>query len=280
MASREAIAPPDRASTCSFRTQWQRIMERSALLGWHIFRREVKVRYRRAFLGFFWAVASVVALGASITYVGTELGLSPEASHVPYPLFVIGSLIIWNAFSTGVSSPQQIARRLRTILRRTPFEREAILVASLLFVAFDFVLRLPILIAVFAYYGVVPPPTVALALLVGIPTVALAGLAVGAMLAPISLVTTDVRYALPFVQGALILATPVFYTSSRNGILAVINRLNPLTYLITTSRSWLLGGGWEPQVVPFLAAAGGAIGLSCFAIFYYRRSVHIGVVHI
>jgi ABC-type polysaccharide/polyol phosphate export permease len=81
-------------------------------------------------------------------------------------------------------------------------------------------------------------------------------------LAAPGLVLTDVRYALPLLQSLLFLTAPIAYPAPESGLLAQLNRANPLTALAAAP----LAPGAPPAaawtVLALLAAAAAALALA------------------
>ena len=100
--------PPEPRSKIWFR---RRISLRSALReAWRyreltltLAERDLRVRYKQAFLGFAWAVFTPVMLMLIFTFLFTKFG-RVDSSGLPYPLFAYLGLIPWTFFSSAVLS--------------------------------------------------------------------------------------------------------------------------------------------------------------------------------
>ena len=251
-------------------------IEYTLFLGWQIFLRDFKVRYRRAVLGFFWAVAPVIAISVMAVIIARQFNIADTA--VPYPLVVVTGLVVWGVFADGLSLPQQMCRRSRTFLRRSPIPYGAILVACGCYMVLNLALKSMLVAGLMVYYAVAPGSPAGLTV-PALAVLGLAGLTIGAFLAPISLVYLDIRYGLPFIQLLLLLSTPVFYPMPDMGLLHDINGANPLTYLILVARDSLLAGTSE-HLATVLVIAPATILCFALSIFYYQRMMPRGVVHI
>ncbi len=108
-------------------------------------------------------------------------------------------------------------------------------------VGFSFLVRLVLLVLVFAAFGLAPARTTPLFFL-GMMSVALTGFMIGLLLTPIGLLYGDVQQSLPIASTFLMLLTPVLYPVPASGLAAVVTALNPLTPLVTTTRDWLTTG--------------------------------------
>jgi len=157
------------------------------------------------------------------------------------------------------------------MLTRINFPREAILLSGLMQVGFAFVVRLVLVIGVFAAFALKPPATSPL-FLVGMISIALTGFMIGLVLTPIGVLYGDVQHSLPIASTFLMLITPVLYPVPSSGLGATVASLNPLTPLITTTRDWLTTGAAVQQIA-FLVVSGVTVTLLLLAWVLYRLAL-------
>lgn len=247
-------------------------------LGWHIFLRDFRIRYRRAVLGAFWAVVPVAAFAVGISLIGDWVGFAQAPSTVAYPLLVLVGLILFQVFSEAVSAPIQIVRRCRIFMRTTPFNYEGILVASLFRVAISFLFKFPLIVGACLYYQQFPSWFVVVGIM-GVLTLAIAGMSVGAILVPYNMMFLDIRYALPYMMMLIMLASPILYPLPADGVIRDLNLVNPLTYLVLPTRSWLLGTPTE-YGSGFVITALCFVIFSIFAVLHFRRGIPMALAHV
>lgn len=248
-------------------------------LGWHIFLRDFRIRYRRTLFGFIWAVVPVGAMAVGISIMGSKVGLNSDMREGPYLLMVLLGLVLFQVFSESVNAPIQIVRRCRVFLRKTPFAYEGILVASFIRVGISLSLKLPLVVAVYIYLDIVPDASLIAAGLGAIIMLATAGVSIGAFLVPLNLVFLDIRYSLPYVQMLILLACPIFYALPEQGLLRGINLSNPLTYLVLPARSWLLGVPSE-LLTGFAVVSICTLMFSLVAVAQFRRGIPLAISQI
>lgn len=248
------------------------------LIAWHLFLRDFRVRYRRAYFGVLWAWISVLGLGISITFLAGELG-SQETNDLPRVLTIVVGLVVWQVFAGAVSVPQQLARRSRTLLCTIPLPSETLPAASVITVLVSYLMQLPVVFGLLLWYGVGLDWSVFGGLVAGFVIMVVAGLSLGTLLLPLSLVFTDVRYSMSLLQGAMLMATPVLYPLKETGVLASINRLNPLTPLLLGIRNCVLGIQAEFSFSYLLIFAAFAAAL-VLALHYNRRFMGMAIAHI
>src|SRR6478735_280202 len=65
--------------------------------------RDIKIKYKQTVLGFLWAILQPLMMMLIFTFFFGR-ALSIPSQNLPYPVYVFSGLIIWNIFSTGLSS--------------------------------------------------------------------------------------------------------------------------------------------------------------------------------
>jgi lipopolysaccharide transport system permease protein len=205
-------------------------------LGW----RNLRSRYKQAALGASWAllqpvlqVAIFTLLFARIARMGTE--------GVPYPVFALAGLVVWNLFAKIVGDAAASLVVNQHIITKLFFPRIYLVLASSASAIVDGVVAVALLLGLCAWYGVPLSPAVFLALPVLLATV-LVGTGFGALLAALNARWRDVQHTVPFLLQVGLFATPILYPAS-----AVPERwqwviaINPLSGLLGAFRAAVLG---------------------------------------
>src|SRR5829696_2247713 len=158
--------------------------------------RDVKVRYKRAYLGIAWAVLQPLMSMIVFTIIfGRIAGLPSEG--VPYPLFTFAALVPWQLFSSAVSGASNSLVGSAQLLSKVYFPRLIVPLASVAATLVDFIINVVMLFALMAWYG--HRPTAAIVLL---PVFVILGLVIasgiGLWTSAMSVRYRDVQYLLPF----------------------------------------------------------------------------------
>ena len=61
--------------------------------------RDIAVRYRHAFLGYLWALILPLATVGIFTFLASKRVLPVGETALPYPLFALWGVIVWQLFS-------------------------------------------------------------------------------------------------------------------------------------------------------------------------------------
>ena len=248
-------------------------------LGWQIFLRDYHSRYRRALLAIVWILSPLAAITGTASLVAGSLGLKTQPGQAPYALFAATGLVLWSLFSDTVTGPQQMCRRCRGFLRRAPFPPEAILVANLCYVLMNFGIKLVPLAIMFALYHVDVQPQAWLAAVFALALLA-TGTAIGALIAPLSMIYNDVRHGIGMAVGGLLLATPVLYRVPSHGLRHDMALFNPLAWLLTPARDLLLTGQATYLSDGLVIAVLLPLVLLPLALAYFRAGIKLGVTHL
>jgi lipopolysaccharide transport system permease protein len=192
---------------------------------------------------------------------------------LPYPAYVVIGTLLWAAFSDAISSPMKSMTSAKSMLSKINFPREALLMAGLLGVFLNLLIRLVLMVAVFAYYQILPPLTAPLAIL-GVLGIVCLGFTIGLLLTPVGMLYTDIGQALTMILSFWMLFTPVVYAPPTTGVFAVVSRLNPVSPLVVMTREWLAVGP-ATQIVPGLIVFLASAVLLIMAWVIYRLTMPI-----
>jgi lipopolysaccharide transport system permease protein len=175
--------------------------------------RDIKIKYKQTFVGFLWAILQPLIMMTIFTlFFGRALNIPSQ--NLPYPVYVFSGLLIWNLFSSGLSSASNSMVNNAQIIKKIYFPRLIIPVSAIMVALFDFLMTFVLFIGILIFYqqtvlwvAVILWP---LALLIGI----IATLGLGSWLAALNVKYRDFRYIIPFLVQILFFLTPVIYPIS------------------------------------------------------------------
>jgi lipopolysaccharide transport system permease protein len=222
-------------------------------LAWRLFVRDTSARYRQSLLGYVWAFLPPIVATITFVLLNRSGVLSAGKIPIPYPAYVMIGTLLWGVFADAIASPIKMVTASKTMLAKINFPREALLLAGVLEVLFNFIIRLSLLIAVFVIFRIVPPLTAPLAL-AGVMALLCLGFMIGLLLTPAGILYTDIGQALTVILSFWMLFTPVVYSPPSKGALALLSKINPVSPLVVTTREWLAIGPatqWLPALIVF-----------------------------
>lgn len=247
------------------------------LAAWSLVMRDYRVRFRRTLLGIVWFLVPLFTLVGMALFVGKDMGLYPEGQSSGYLLKLLAGLILWQLFADTWLEPMRLARRANMLLRSVIFDTKILLVAGTLSALVAFVLKLPILFAALVWFNI--PLTLSIVWLpVAVCGLVAAGVVMACFTLPLSLSLFDVRYAMPFVQFGLLLATPIFYDVPSAGPVAWLNQSNPFSYLILPLRDVLTGA--SSDVIAFVAPLVLTLCMLALGLRYFQAKIHLAIAYI
>jgi lipopolysaccharide transport system permease protein len=241
---------------------------RAALpLGWRLFRSNLRVRYRRSWLGYVWLLLPALGTAALAAFIQSRRIVTVAPTELPYPLFVLAGIILWQLFGEALNAPLQQLQAGRQLVTRSRVPHEALVTAGVLEVLLNAVIRLAVLAAALPWFDVGFTASMLLVPL-GAVVLALLGLGAGLLLAPLGLLYDDVGRGLALLLSFGFFVTPIVYPIPSGSML----RFNPLAPPIETVRHWIAGTGAAPGFWP--VAAGGAALLLLAWLFYRLARPH------
>lgn len=240
-------------------------------LAWRLFYRDLKASYRQSFLGYVWVFLPPLFTTLTFTFLNSQNILSIGDTPIPYPAYAMLGTLLWQNFVDALNSPIKSVNINKAMLVKVNFPREALILAGLGEVIFNFLIRLVLLIPVFIIFEI-QVTTSMLWLPLGFFGLVILGLAIGLLLTPLALLFGDVQRGLGLVTGIWMLLTPALYPPPKEGFAASLAEWNPVSPILLTTRSWLIS---EPTmhlesfwIVSFASAI-----IVIFGLILYRISM-------
>ncbi len=232
-----------------------------------LFLRNLSARYKQAFLGAAWAViVPAVAIGtfvflkrAGIVIIG--------ATDVPYPLFALLGISVYQLFATGLSAACGALVEAGDMIAKVSFPREVLVIAAIAQAFFEFMVKVLLIALVCVYYQVIPPAGAFWSLLAVVPVVVLA-LGLGLFFSLLNAVFRDTAQAVGMLMMFLMFLMPVLYPME--GPREIFFRMNPLVALVEAPRDLFIYGVLR-HPVDFMVAT----GLSVLVLLIAWRIFHL-----
>ncbi len=232
--------------------------------------RDVKVRYKQTAVGAVWAILQPLLLALLFTLVFSRVGKLEPPGGVPYIAFAYAGLLPWLLFVTALTDSSQSLVKDKDLITKVYFPRLAVPLATILAALVDFFVASTVMVAIMAYYQLVPGIAIlTLPLFIGLAV--LTALAVGIWLSALNVEYRDVEYTIPFLTLLWMFATPVAYSLSvfPESVRPWIG-LNPMAGVVEGFRWALFEDTPAPGAVVFLSAAVMVV-LLVTGLAYFRR---------
>ncbi len=212
---------------------------RYRFLLWNLISRDLKVRYKRSFLGFLWAMVNPLLTMIVLMLVFINLFRFDVKN---YPIYILSGLLVWQLFARGTASA------IRSLLDNS-FIYKQIYVPSGVFVAASigsalvnlFFALLPLLIL--SWVMGIAPRVSWLFLPIPILLTALFSLGCGLIISALAVFFADILDIYEVGINAYFYLTPILYpVSILQEPLATIERYNPMFHFIDIFRAPLIDG--------------------------------------
>jgi lipopolysaccharide transport system permease protein len=210
-------------------------------LAWRLLVRDIKAQYRRSFLGITWAILPPALTAAGLTFASNKGVLNIGSTGIPYPAYVMLSIVLWQTFIEAFNSPQVAINTSRPLLAQVKFPHEAIILTQLGQILFNLVLKLVFVILLFVMFRV-PISWTIIFTPIAMITLILLGISIGLLLVPLTNLVEDVSRGMEVIIPVWFFLTPVIYPVPSEGILSIVVKLNPVTPLLVTAREMMTAG--------------------------------------
>jgi lipopolysaccharide transport system permease protein len=225
--------------------------------------RDVSVRYKQTFLGIAWAILVPVFTAAVYVVIFGRFAQFPAGEkNTAYPSLVLAGVLPMQYFASALTgSGMSLASNLQ-LVTKVYFPRTLLPLGAVIVPLVDFLVGLPVLIALMWYYGTWPNGAEVLLAPLFILLAVVTVLGLGFLLSAINVRYRDVRYMIPVVLQVLPLLSGVMYAveaipTKWQWILA----FNPMTAVIAGWRWAMLDAA-----VPNLGQT--AVGVAVAALLF------------
>ncbi|MBI3511264.1 MAG: ABC transporter permease [Bacteroidetes bacterium] len=234
--------------------------------------RDIKVRYKQTVIGFAWTLLQPLLMMLVVTLSFGKL--MEGKTYLPYPLSAFCGLLLWNIFSSGVTNAGNSMVTNAHIIRKIYFPRLIIPLSSVLGALFDFMIGIPLLIVMLAWYHF---PFHLNTAVIGIPSAILltviSTFGMGTLLAALNVKYRDFRYIITFMIQILFFMTPVIYPlrfADGHYWLKILLSCNPMTSAIELFRSSF--NGMMPDTTMLLISISSSLFILIAAFWYFRKT--------
>jgi lipopolysaccharide transport system permease protein len=199
----------------------------------------IKVRYKRSRLGILWALLHPLSMMVVFALMFSFIRGAP-AQEVPYAVFAYAGLLLWSAFSSGLSSAANALTSHAALVTKVAFPREILPVTYVVAALTDLAIASTALLGMMFWFHV-PLTITALWSVVAIALLALFLVGAGLIVSAVQVRHRDVGLAMPVVLQLWMFATPVLYplSAAHRGLPASLYGLyiaNPMAGIVDAFR--------------------------------------------
>jgi lipopolysaccharide transport system permease protein len=258
------IRPPSKVSL-GLKELWQ-YRELFYFFTW----RDIKVKYKQTYLGILWALLQPLGLMLIFTFLFSK-SLKIDTGTVPYPVFVLSGLILWNLFNSSVSQAAESMIQQSNIIKKIYFPRLIIPCSSILVALFDFGMAFIIFLGLCIGFRQSLSLDAILFFPAGLLLLLLPAFGTGTFLAALNIKYRDFRYTVPFMLQVLFFGSQVIYPMNfiQHTWIENVLSLNPVNAAIELFRFPLTGTiNWNIVVMGIATS----LIISLLGIYYFRKT--------
>jgi len=202
-------------------------------------------RYKRFHLSFFWTFFPTFSVLIATIISSKQLDLKSFGFEIHYTLWVLPAFVIFRSITESIDVGQKLiqisflAQRSLNIKNYQIFL--ACIFASLIILVFDILLAAGIILFFLEDINIINISIYFFFIIYGILIVTVFSIFFGTA----SMLIYDLRFISKFLRGFILFCTPIFYIMPKSGIIEFINKFNPFTYLISSSREVIIYGMTE-----------------------------------
>lgn len=224
-------------------------------------RREVAMRYRGAYLGILWSFITPMIMLAIYTFVFRVIFNSHWREGEPagfFALILFAGLIPFTVFAETANRSSHLILSVPSYVKKVVFPLEILPFVSVMSAVVHSLISVAILLVGAGVLTKSISPVIWMLPLAYLPLMLLC-LAMAWLLASLGMYLRDIGHGIALVVVALNFLSPIFYPPQRvPEYLRGVYQLNPLTTIVSTFRSALLGEGaidWPAWAICTIASA-------------------------
>ncbi len=202
--------------------------------------RDIKLKYRRSFLGYVWSVLNPLLIMLVMTIVFSAMF---QRNIENYPVYLLLGRMTFEFMKTSTNNAMNSVTKNSALLKKTYIPKYIFTVAKVMSCMVDYVLTFGALIIVMIATRAPFYPTMLLAPYVIIQLVIFC-LGMGFLLGALNVFFRDITYIYAAVTTAWMYLTPIFYPIQQlpEGMQMMIKIGNPMYYYIAQMRDLIMYG--------------------------------------
>lgn len=202
--------------------------------------KELKIRYKRSFLGYLWSIANPLVL-ALVFFAAFKIFMKIPIEN--YTLFLIAGLFPWQWFSNSVNTSATVFVSNSSLIKKVNFRREVLVIAVVLNDMLHFVLSIPVIVIFIFFYGLKPSWIwiIGIPLLLFVQFIITFGLSIA--ISAINLFFRDIERIVFIFTTLMFYVTPIIYSEEMvPPEYKALIILNPLSLLMVSWRNLFMHG--------------------------------------
>jgi len=251
------------------KTYLQEMLKRKDLL-FYLVKSGLKAEHRNSYLGYFWWLLDPL-LNVLVYYFLVVIILGRGGPD--YPLFLVIGLVVWRLISSSINSSSRSILRYSSIINQVYLPKALFPLSFTLTQLFNFAFGLVVIAIFLLIYGVMPGWEVIYLPLIILVQVAFL-LALGLVLAFITIFVRDIDNIMTYVTRIFFYASPIIWEGGRlPPEYSFFVDINPVAIIVTAYRDVLMYGN-SPDFLGLSIILIASLAVGLYMLYYYSKHEH------
>jgi len=224
----------------NFKEMFFKVLDNRQLM-WQFFLKDFKSRYKQSLLGWSWIFLMPLVTMGTFLLLNMSGVIKIGEIPVPYPIFGLLGFSLWQIIANGLPVLTTSISNSRRLVSQINFPKETLIFASCGKVFVDFMIRLFLVLLVYLIYFSLPSIYILLFPLLVIPLF-LFVIGIGFITSILQVIIDDTKDFINMGLSFFLFLMPIMYTMPQKGILAQVNKYNPIFFLIKSIRDIMIQG--------------------------------------
>ncbi|MBY5406559.1 ABC transporter permease [Rhizobium leguminosarum] len=211
----------------------------SIALAYQLFRPQLKAKFSRSFLGYFWIIFPIVVLTAA-AHGAHQSGImfAPDI-NLPFFIFYMIGVVAWLNFGEALMLGVRSVEASRSFIARVRFPMLSIVLSQLFAILVDGLIRILFVALMSLAFGIGPLRVILSCGIIVFGTVF--GAMLGAFIAPFALLVEDVKRIFQLFLSFGLLVSPVFFQPRPGTTLETVLYFHPIAPIALPARKAMAG---------------------------------------
>lgn len=206
---------------------------------YRLFWRNFVSRYKQSLLSWGWIFFMPVITMSTFLALNISGVLKIGDLKIPYPIFGLFSVSLWNIFSNGLPNATISLTAMGDLIGKINFPKTVLVFASMGQAIVDFFIRMGLVLIIYIVYGKLPNIWFILLPFLLIPLVLLT-LGVGFVASIFQVIFKDTINFVNLFLSLFLFLIPIMYIFPSKSFLSELNKYNPIYYLLIVPRDLVM----------------------------------------
>jgi ABC-2 type transport system permease protein len=236
-----------------------------------LIKKEIKLKYRRSFLGILWTLLEPILTTIVLTLVFTRMLDWGKSSD--YPVYILTGRLLYSFFSSSTKSAMKAIRSNATMIKKVYVPKYIYPVSSVCSGYVTFLISMIVLLGA-AFIFKIKPTVHLLTAVIPLVLLFVLALGVGLILATMAVFFRDMEYLWGVILMLVMYTSAIFYKTEKVDSKWIFY-FNPLYFIIVNFRNAFFGHPMDMQALAIAAAYSFGALIIGIILFYKKQDKFI-----